>query len=79
MDTLHTYLENVIKNGGEEKYRRIRISNKVFQGRVKSQKGGMEFLKAAGWTETLIDNEPFLIYAGDVQTLIGNYFTIFSM
>ena len=71
--TLHKYLDNIINNEAEEKYRKIKLSNKAFQGRVNSQKGAMEFLMAIGWHESVIDNEPFLIYSGEIQTLVGTY------
>lgn len=40
---------NVAKNPGEEKFRRIRLSNPVFKDRVGSVRGGVEFLELCGF------------------------------
>ena len=57
-DVLCRYLDNILKNPGEEKYRRIKQGNKVFQERVKPIKGSVEFLLACGFTEnSLPDNQ----------------------
>ncbi|KAI4354345.1 hypothetical protein L6164_003215 [Bauhinia variegata] len=47
--TLLIYVGNVVKNPNEEKYRKIRLSNPVFQDRVGSLKGGVEFLELCGF------------------------------
>ena len=47
IETLNKYLENIIKNPGEEKYRKIRIDNKVFKEKVKDVKGVKELLTVA--------------------------------
>ncbi|KAK6060011.1 PUB domain protein, partial [Cooperia oncophora] len=56
VETIGKYLQNIIENPGEAKYRRIRMSNKVFQERVASVKGGVQFLNAVGFKESM---EPF--------------------
>lgn len=48
-DTLNKYLENIVGNPEEEKYRRIRIQNKAFQERVMSLDCADKFLEAAGF------------------------------
>ncbi|XGW28180.1 hypothetical protein V3C99_008186 [Haemonchus contortus] len=53
VETIGKYLQNIIENPGEVKYRRIRIGNKAFQERVACVKGGVEFLNAVGFTEAL--------------------------
>ncbi|KAH7517567.1 hypothetical protein FEM48_Zijuj09G0078600 [Ziziphus jujuba var. spinosa] len=47
--TLLIYLGNVARNPNEEKYRKIRLSNPLFQERVGSLKGGVEFLELCGF------------------------------
>lgn len=49
VETLVKYLENIIKNPSEEKYRKIRLSNKVFNERVSQLSGTEEFLQACGF------------------------------
>ncbi|KAF7845577.1 UBX domain-containing protein 1-like [Senna tora] len=48
-ETLLIYVGNVSKNPDEEKYRKIRLSNPLFQDRVGSLKGGVEFLELCGF------------------------------
>ncbi|KAJ7950459.1 UBX domain-containing protein 1-like [Quillaja saponaria] len=48
-ETLLVYVRNVAKNPDEEKYRKIRLSNPLFQERVGSLNGGVEFLELCGF------------------------------
>ncbi|GFO23227.1 ubx domain-containing protein 6 [Plakobranchus ocellatus] len=50
IDTLVKYLDNIINNPTEEKFWKIRQSNKAFQERVACMKGTEEFLLAAGFS-----------------------------
>lgn len=49
IETLCKYIDNLLENPGEEKFRRIRCGNKAFQDRVKSVEGGTQFLLCAGY------------------------------
>uniref|UniRef100_A0A8R1XWX7 UBX domain-containing protein n=1 Tax=Onchocerca volvulus TaxID=6282 RepID=A0A8R1XWX7_ONCVO len=77
-EIIQKYLTNLIENPDENKYRRIRMNNKIFQERVSCANGGKEFLLACGFEEkNLINNEqqePFLVIpddkALDTQSLI---------
>ncbi|KAL1340964.1 uncharacterized protein LOC107464602 isoform X1 [Arachis duranensis] len=51
-ETLSIYVGNVVKNPNEEKYRKIRLSNPLFQERVASLNGGVEFLELCGFERT---------------------------
>ncbi|KEH18195.1 putative PUB domain-containing protein [Medicago truncatula] len=51
-ETLLVYVGNVVKNPNEEKYRKIRLSNPLFQDRVGSLYGGVEFLELCGFERT---------------------------
>lgn len=50
VETLTKYLDNLINNPSEEKFRKIRLSNKAFIERVKNLAGTDEFLQAVGFT-----------------------------
>uniref|UniRef100_A0A2P2KFF2 UBA domain-containing protein n=3 Tax=Rhizophora mucronata TaxID=61149 RepID=A0A2P2KFF2_RHIMU len=61
--TLLTYIGNVAKNPGEEKFRKIRLNNQAFQDRVGSLKGGIEFLELCGFEK--IEGDEFLFLSRD--------------
>lgn len=65
IETLSKYLENIIQHPDEEKYRKIRKSNRIFSEKVQPCEGAIDFLLGAGFTEQEIDSEPFLIYSND--------------
>ncbi|XP_031285521.1 UBX domain-containing protein 1-like [Pistacia vera] len=58
--TLLIYVGNVVKNPNEEKFRKIRLSNPLFQQRVGSLEGGIEFLELCGFERIEGDNFLFL-------------------
>ncbi|KAK1562483.1 hypothetical protein Q3G72_012682 [Acer saccharum] len=58
--TLLIYVGNVIKNPSEEKFRKIRVGNLLFQDRVGSMKEGIEFLELCGFEKTEGGNFLFL-------------------
>lgn len=49
VDTLCKYLENIIQNPSEEKFQKIRMTNRVYQDRVAHVEGTQDFLIAAGF------------------------------
>ena len=49
--TLVKYLLNMRLNPGDEKFRRIKADNKVFQEKVRPAKGAVEFLLSVGFRE----------------------------
>jgi len=49
VDTLCKYLENIIQNPSEEKFQKIRMTNRVYQDRVAHVEGAQDFLIAAGF------------------------------
>lgn len=57
-ETAQIYVNNIIKNNGEEKYRKINKENKAFQNRICQAFGGVEFLHVLGYEEE--DNNLFL-------------------
>ncbi|VDN51813.1 unnamed protein product [Dracunculus medinensis] len=67
-EILQKYLRNLIENPHDEKFRRIRLSNKVLQERVLCAKGGFEFLQACGFEEvnTKAEDTAALIQANEI-------------
>lgn len=63
IETLAKYLTNILDNPDEEKYRKIRLNNKVFQERIVGLEGALDFLVAAGFDKQAIDNEDYLVYS----------------
>uniref|UniRef100_A0A914CGZ4 UBX domain-containing protein n=1 Tax=Acrobeloides nanus TaxID=290746 RepID=A0A914CGZ4_9BILA len=61
ISTLDRILKNIINNPTEEKFRRIKMSGKVFNETVKPAKGAIEFLLTLGFKEELENNETFLV------------------
>ena len=48
-ETMSKYLNNIIKNPTEPKFRKIRLSNAVFQTNVGSLTNGIAYLQKAGF------------------------------
>ena len=75
MDKYFQYLDNILQNPSEEKYRKIRKSNKAFQERVASIEGTELFIEACGFKTESIDDQEFWVYknpqeaSGDFETL----------
>lgn len=67
VDILSKYVDNICKNPSEEKYRKIKLSNKVFQEKVRCVEGCREFLEALGFISTMLpvetqeEEEEFLV------------------
>ncbi|XP_014214946.1 UBX domain-containing protein 6 [Copidosoma floridanum] len=73
VDTLCKYLDNIRNDPSEAKYWKIRMSNKIFQEKVKPFKGSMELLKAAGFVPKVLmhqdKEEDFLVWDPDRSTV----------
>ncbi|XP_062411619.1 UBX domain-containing protein 6 [Sardina pilchardus] len=54
VDIVSKYIDNICKNPTEEKYRKIKISNKIFQERVSCVEGCPEYLQALGFQKTML-------------------------
>lgn len=65
IETLAKYIENIVTHPEDEKYRKIRLSNRIFGERVRPVEGGYEFLIGAGFVERVIDDDTFLVHADD--------------
>ncbi|XP_029005210.1 UBX domain-containing protein 6 [Betta splendens] len=57
VEIISKYVENICKNPTEEKYRKIKLSNKVFQEKVRSVEGSREFLQALGFISVMLNVE----------------------
>ncbi|XP_055353574.1 UBX domain-containing protein 6-like [Paramacrobiotus metropolitanus] len=72
-DILDRYLGNIIKEPGEEKYRKIRIGNRVFQEKVMSLNCADRFLEAAGFQKIPMpvddkDEDFYVLFPDHVDT-----------
>ena len=65
IDTLKKYLHNIINNPNDEKFHKIRKSNRIFCDKVAVAEGSREFLIAAGFQEKIIENDEFLVWSKD--------------
>ncbi|XP_069818666.1 UBX domain-containing protein 6 [Dendropsophus ebraccatus] len=54
VETMAKYLKNIIDNPNEEKYKKIKIANKVFQEKVICLEGAHEFFEAVGFEKKLL-------------------------
>ncbi|KAM3962225.1 LOW QUALITY PROTEIN: GDI interacting protein 3 [Aphomia sociella] len=68
--TLCMYLENIVTHPDEEKYQKIRMSNRAFCERVQPIEGALDLLLAAGFTQQKLTNsdgveEDFLVFSKD--------------
>ncbi|KHJ90399.1 PUB domain protein [Oesophagostomum dentatum] len=85
IETIGKYLQNIIENPDEPKYRRIRLSNKAYQERVASVKGGREFLEAVGFSEKMEpfkegeNPEPFLVMPESAAQNTGRLISALEM
>ncbi|XP_037530752.1 UBX domain-containing protein 6 [Nematolebias whitei] len=67
VDIISKYVENICKNPTEEKYRKIKVRNKVFQEKIFLVEGCQEFLQALGFMSVLLpvegreEEEEFLV------------------
>ncbi|XP_032427515.1 UBX domain-containing protein 6 isoform X2 [Xiphophorus hellerii] len=67
VDIISKYVDNICKNPSEEKYRKIKVSNKVFQEKVSPVEGSREFLQAVGFISVMLpveaqeEEEEFLV------------------
>ncbi|XP_047230850.1 UBX domain-containing protein 6 isoform X2 [Girardinichthys multiradiatus] len=79
VDIISKYVENICKNPSEEKYRKIKVSNKVFQEKIRPVEGCWEFLQALGFISVMLpvegqeEEEEFLVLpeqSADVMELM---------
>lgn len=62
VNTLCKYLDNIMQNPTEEKFRKIRKSNKAYQERVSSLEGTDLFLQAAGFLYSTDEDQEFWVF-----------------
>jgi hypothetical protein len=66
MSTLRAYTNNILSNPTEVKFRSIKQDNKAFQERVSKVTGGLNFLRAVGFSE---ENGFWVNQSSDLSTL----------
>lgn len=64
---LQKYVMNLISNENEEKFKKIKMHNRIFCERVKEVEGAIQFLLAIGFKEWTIDDEPFLVFDKNIN------------
>ena len=57
VDTLCKYLENILNNPTDEKYRKIRKNNQAYINRVSGVEGHDHFLSGCGFESANIDDQ----------------------
>ncbi|XP_066504506.1 UBX domain-containing protein 6 isoform X2 [Hoplias malabaricus] len=57
VDIISKYIDNICKNPTEEKYRKIKLSNKIFQEKVSGIEGTREYLQALGFESKMLPVE----------------------
>lgn len=57
VETMARYLKNILGNPNEEKYQKIKISNKVFQEKVICLEGAHEFFVAVGFEKKTLEGQ----------------------
>uniref|UniRef100_A0A1Q3FFG3 Putative ubiquitin regulatory protein n=1 Tax=Culex tarsalis TaxID=7177 RepID=A0A1Q3FFG3_CULTA len=63
VETLIKVLENIVNHPAEEKYKKIRMTNRMFCDKIKVCEGALELLHSAGFSEITLDDEPYLIWS----------------
>ncbi|XP_062925772.1 UBX domain-containing protein 6-like [Mobula hypostoma] len=73
-ETLGKYIDNICNNPSEEKYRKIKLQNKVFQERISELEGTHEFLQPIGFERKMLqvprqeNEDEFYVFNGDFPT-----------
>ena len=62
-------MDNIVQNPTEEKFRKIRKSNKAFQERVGSMEGTEMFLEACGFQNKTIEDQEFWVFPAEVKKI----------
>eukprot|EP00093_Oithona_nana_P003608 03608.XXX_171711_163215_1 [CDS] Oithona nana genome sequencing. len=63
VDTLCKYLDNIMQNPTQEKFRKIRQSNKAYQERIAVLEGTELFMQSAGFMSQIVDEQEFWVFA----------------
>lgn len=71
IETIKKYLYNIIANPSEEKFQKIRMSNRIYSEKVANVEGSFQFMEAAGFREQVMeDGEAYLVWSPDFPTEI---------
>ena len=71
-------MDNIVQNPTEEKFRKIRKSNKAFQERVGSMEGTEMFLEACGFQNKTIEDQEFWVFPAEVKKYLYKNYTDFK-
>lgn len=79
-ETARIYVGNIIKNNGEEKFRKINLENKAFKTRIAECFGGVETLEVLGYQEEdgfLVMKNYDLGVLNKAQDIFGRYISYY--
>ncbi|DAZ93713.1 TPA: hypothetical protein N0F65_009639 [Lagenidium giganteum] len=65
-ETMLKMLSNILTQPCEDKFRKIRLSNASIQTKLVAVPGAVELLKEAGFVQTAVDGDEFLILSGEL-------------
>ncbi|XP_014678039.1 PREDICTED: UBX domain-containing protein 6-like [Priapulus caudatus] len=75
VETICRYLDNIIAEPGNERYRKVRVGNRAFCERVAGLEGAAAYLRAVGFDEQTLPFEDgeadFLVMSGEVAADTG--------
>ncbi|KAB0396895.1 hypothetical protein E2I00_009810, partial [Balaenoptera physalus] len=74
---IHTYLDNIHLHPEEEKYRKIKLQNKVFQERINCLEGTHEFFEAIGFQKSLEQHKEQLLRAEPMRATLARQRRVF--
>lgn len=73
VNTLCKYLDNILQNPSDEKFRKIKKSNKAYQDRVACIEGTDIFLQAVGFNSQTLDGQDFWVFAETLEDKLDGF------
>ncbi len=68
VETICKYMDNILDNPAEEKYRKIRKTNKAYMERVATVEGHDLLLDALGFQTEVVDGQDFWVFPAELAT-----------
>lgn len=68
VSVLKIYLQKIVNNFNEEKYRKIRRENHRFAQKIGDLKGGIDCMNAIGFKKKMIEGQEYLVLEGEVDS-----------
>jgi len=67
LEIMEKLTRNVVGNPGEEKFRKIKLTNKKINDTITAVSGAVPILREMGWAESSSDGEPILVLPAGVR------------